>query len=65
MPKGRQPAVTLPCAQSTGAFHSKSRTVDLAKGESSGFLGFEFRRVRSRRGVWRPYYTPQIKKRTK
>ena len=23
MPKGRQPAVTLPCAQSTGAFHSK------------------------------------------
>ena len=42
----------------------KSRTVDLAKGESFGFLGFEFRRVRSRRGVWRPHYTPQIKKRT-
>ena len=29
----------------------KSRTVDLAKGESFGFLGFEFRRVRSLRGV--------------
>ena len=42
----------------------KSRTVDLAKGESLGFLGFEFRRVRSRRGVWRPHYTPQSKKRT-
>ena len=27
----------------------KSRTVDLAKGESFGFLGFDFRRVRSRR----------------
>ena len=39
----------------------KSRTVDLAKGESFGFLGFEFRRVRSRRGVWRPHYTPQNK----
>ena len=42
----------------------KSRTVDLAKDESFGFLGFEFRRVRSRRGVWRPHYTPQTKKRT-
>ena len=37
---------------------------DLAKGESFGFLGFEFRRVRSRRGVWRPHYTPQTKRRT-
>ena len=27
----------------------KSRTVDLARGESFGFLGFDFRRVRSRR----------------
>ena len=42
----------------------KSRRVDLAKGESFGFLGFEFRRVRSRRGVWRPHYTPQTKRRT-
>jgi RNA-directed DNA polymerase len=30
----------------------KSRYVDLAKGESFGFLGFEFRRVRSLRGKW-------------
>jgi RNA-directed DNA polymerase len=37
----------------------KSRTVDLAKGESFGFLGFDFRRVRSRRGDWRPHYTPK------
>jgi RNA-directed DNA polymerase len=42
----------------------KSRIVDLAKGESLGFLGFEFRRIRSRRGAWRPYYTPKLKKRT-
>ncbi len=42
----------------------KSRVVDLCKGESFGFLGFEFRRVRSRRGRWRPLYTPQRTKRT-
>ncbi len=42
----------------------KSRIVDLTKGESFGFLGFEFRRVRSRRGVWRPAITPKMKKRT-
>jgi RNA-directed DNA polymerase len=42
----------------------KSRVVDLGKGESFGFLGFEFRRVRSLRGVWRPEYVPKLKKRT-
>ena len=42
----------------------KSRIVDLAKGEGFGFLGFDFRRIRSRRGVWRPHYTPKGKKRT-
>jgi RNA-directed DNA polymerase len=42
----------------------KSRIVDLSKEESFGFLGFEFRRVRSRKGVWRPRYTPKLKKRT-
>ena len=42
----------------------KSRVVDLRKGESFGFLGFEFRRVRSLRGRWRPQYTPKLKKRT-
>jgi RNA-directed DNA polymerase len=42
----------------------KSRTVDLARGETFSFLGFDFRRVKSRRGVWRPWYTPRLKKRT-
>jgi RNA-directed DNA polymerase len=28
----------------------KSRRVDLTQGERFGFLGFEFRRIRSRRG---------------
>jgi RNA-directed DNA polymerase len=42
----------------------KSRLVDLAQGEHFGFLGFEFRRVRSRRGVWRAWYPPMLKKRT-
>ena len=42
----------------------KSRTVDLGRGESFGFLGFEFRRIRSRRGVWRAHYTPKLTKRT-
>ena len=42
----------------------KSTTVALDQGESFGFLGFDFRRVRSRRGVWRPDFTPKLKKRT-
>src|SRR5260370_40080115 len=42
----------------------KSRNVDLGRGESFGFLGFDFRRVRSRRGVWGAQYTPKLKKRT-
>jgi len=43
---------------------AKSRIVDLSRGESFGFLGFDFRRVRSLRGRWRPQYTPQRKART-
>ena len=43
---------------------AKSRIVNLATGESFGFLGFEFRRVRSRSGKWRAYYPPLLKKRT-
>ena len=43
---------------------AKSRVVDLVKGESFGFLGFDFRRVRSVRGRWRPQRTPKAKKRT-
>src|SRR5512143_270840 len=42
----------------------KSRIVDLRKGGSFGFLGFEFRRVLSLKGVWRPQYPPKLKKRT-
>jgi len=42
----------------------KSRKVDLTKGESFGFLGFEFRRVRSRKGKWRTHFVPKLKKRT-
>jgi len=43
---------------------AKSRIVDLAKGESFGFLGFDFRRVRTRSGKWRAHYAPRMKKRT-
>lgn len=42
----------------------KSRTVDLAKGGSFGFLGFDIRRVRSRLGKWLVLTTPKAKKRT-
>jgi RNA-directed DNA polymerase len=38
----------------------KSRKVDLERGESFGFLGFDFRYLRSLRGVWRPHYTPKL-----
>jgi len=42
----------------------KTRIVNLSQGESFGFLGFDFRRVRSQRGAWRPQYTPKLKQRT-
>jgi RNA-directed DNA polymerase len=42
----------------------KSRMVDLERGESFGFLGFDLRYLRSLRGAWRPHYTPKLKKRT-
>jgi RNA-directed DNA polymerase len=42
----------------------KSRVVNLERGERFGFLGFDFRRVRSLQGAWRPQYTPKMKKRT-
>jgi RNA-directed DNA polymerase len=41
----------------------KSRRVDLTQDERFGFLGFEFRRIRSRRGRWMPLRTPPGKKR--
>jgi RNA-directed DNA polymerase len=37
--------------------------VELNKEESFSFLGFEFRRIRSRKGVGRPNYAPKRKKR--
>ena len=43
---------------------AKSRVVDLARGESFGFLGFDFRRVQGRSGKWVPRYAPKLKKRT-
>ena len=42
----------------------KSRTVNLSEGESFCFLGFEYRLILSRNQVWRPQYTPRLKKRT-
>lgn len=42
----------------------KSRVVDLVKDESFGFLGFDFRRVRSLKGKWTARVTPRMKKRT-
>jgi RNA-directed DNA polymerase len=42
----------------------KSRNVDLSQDGGFGFLGFEFRRIRSLRGAWRAHYTPKLKKRT-
>ncbi len=42
----------------------ESHRVELEQGESFGFLGFEFRRIRSRRGRWIPLRMPQGKKRT-
>lgn len=40
----------------------KTRLVDLEKEERFEFLGFEFCRIRSHRGRWRPHYTPTEKK---
>jgi RNA-directed DNA polymerase len=42
----------------------KTRRVDLTQGERFGFLGFDFRRIRSRRDRWMPLRTPRGHKRT-
>jgi RNA-directed DNA polymerase len=42
----------------------KTRWVDLAQGESFGFLGFDFRWVKTRRGIWGVRYAPKMKART-
>jgi RNA-directed DNA polymerase len=41
----------------------KSRKVELERGESFGFLGFEFRRIRSHLGRWMPLLVPKGMKR--
>ena len=47
-----------------GRLSGRVRTVDLSRSESFGFLGFDFRRIRSGRGVRRASFTPKLKKRT-
>lgn len=42
----------------------KTRLVDLSRGESFGFLGFDFRRVRTPRGKWGVLTTPRAQTRT-
>ena len=42
----------------------KSKIVDLTQGESFGFLGFLFRRIRSRSCKWMPLRIPELSKRT-
>jgi RNA-directed DNA polymerase len=42
----------------------KTKRLDLTKGGSFGFLGFDFRRVRTLRGVWGVRYAPKMKART-
>ena len=44
--------------------HDKTRWVDLSKEESFSFLGFDFRRVKTRRGKWGVRYAPRMKART-
>ena len=42
----------------------KSRIVDLAKGGSFSFLGFEYRCILGHNKKWRPHYAPKLKKQT-
>jgi len=42
----------------------KSRTIDLTKGGSFAFLGFEYRLVLGCNQKWRPQFVPKMKKRT-
>jgi RNA-directed DNA polymerase len=42
----------------------KTRIVDLTRDETFSFLGFDYRRVRTRRGVWGVSITPRLKART-
>jgi RNA-directed DNA polymerase len=42
----------------------KTRIVDMVKGGSFSFLGFEYRRILGRNRKWRSHYVPKLKKRT-
>jgi len=42
----------------------KTRIVDLTQGETFSFLGFDFRRPKTRRGKWGVRVTPKMKART-
>jgi RNA-directed DNA polymerase len=42
----------------------KTRIVDLTRDETFSFLGFDYRRVKTRRGVWGVRCTPKMKART-
>jgi RNA-directed DNA polymerase len=42
----------------------KTRIVDLTRDETFSFLGFDFRRAKTRRGAWGVLYTPRLKART-
>ena len=44
--------------------HEKTRRLDLTRGEHFGFLGFDFRRGKTLRGVWGVCYVPKMKART-
>jgi RNA-directed DNA polymerase len=43
----------------------KTRLVDMTKGEAFSFLGFDFRRGKTRNGKWGVHMTPRMKARTK
>jgi RNA-directed DNA polymerase len=44
--------------------HDKTRIVDLTRDETFSFLGFDYRRVKTRRSVWGVRVTPRMKART-
>lgn len=43
----------------------KTKQLDLVKGDSFGFLGFDFRRLKTKTGKWRVNYQPKMQARVK
>lgn len=43
----------------------KTKQLDLVKGDSFGFLGFDFRRLKTKTGKWRVNYQPKMEARVK